>query len=124
MNENQKKLVINYLSQLKEMDIYVHHGDCVGADYDFHKICSDKLIEKNIKIIIHPPINNKLRAYCNGNNVYINDPKDYLDRNRDIVDSCKILIGCPMNKNYEDKRSGTWYTINYAKKCNKELICY
>ena len=38
----------------------VHHGDCVGADKEFHDICASN----NIKIIIHPPIDEKLRAFC------------------------------------------------------------
>ena len=45
-------------------------------------------------------------------------PKDYLDRNHDIVDQTDLLIATP-KENTEVLRSGTWATIRYAKKINK-----
>lgn len=93
----------------------VHHGDCIGADKIFHDICHDK----NLKIIIHPPNDNKLRAFCKSE--YILLPKPYLERNKDIVDCIDILIAFPSSET-EILRSGTWSTIRYARKKNKKIL--
>ena len=44
--------------------------------------------------------------------------KIYLQRNLDIIKNSNILIACPINKNKEELRSGTWSTIRQAKKQN------
>lgn len=101
------------------MSIEVHHGDCVGADKELHDICIAMINHgANIYIIIHPPSDEKLRAYCDSINIL--KPKQYLQRNKDIVDATDILIACP----YSDKeiiRSGVWSTIRYAHKKSKEI---
>lgn len=82
----------------------VHHGDCVGADGDFHDICHGKW-----PVIIHPPLDPKLRAWCDGDRL---PEKHYLERNRDIVAACDWLIATP--KEARDTGGGTWYTIKRA----------
>lgn len=99
--------------QIKE----AHHGDCVGADTIFHNI----LESIHIPIIVHPPNINTFRSYCKSN--YILPPKEYLVRNRDIVDQTEILIAFPSTMN-EVIRSGTWSTIRYAQKVNKLVIIF
>ena len=103
-----------------------HHGDCVGADAQAHSIaCSWHT--KNI--IIHPPIKTAKRAYCEKlytfdekfTTIVILKPKDYLVRNKDIVDACNVLIACPKTMT-EELRSGTWSTIRYARKTGKKVI--
>lgn len=119
MNDFQKQQIINLIQK----DIFlgnfieVHHGDCLGADKDMHDICE----MLNIKTIIHPPIDQKLRAFCNSN--YIHNPKQYLCRNKDIVNDTDILLACPFSKK-EEYRSGTWSTIRYAKKCGKNILIF
>ena len=93
----------------------LHHGDCVGADSICHRIA----VNQDIKIIVHPPKNKKMRAFCDG--CVIMEEFDYLTRNRNIVNSVDTMIAFPKSK-IKENRSGTWYTINYAKKCNKPLI--
>ena len=109
---------INTLTSLPFFNIddvnQVHHGDCIGADTTFHNI-----VEKmNIEIVIHPPLDNKLRSYCKSINIL--KPKPYLQRNHNIVDASDILIAFPPSKE-EVLRSGTWSTIRYARK-NKKTI--
>jgi hypothetical protein len=96
------KFLFNNLVTIDE----VHHGDCIGADATFHKISSKLHIEK---IIIHPPSNPTLRAFCESK--YKWEEKDYLSRDRDIIKCSDIVLTCPYdsNKNYH---SGTWYCIN------------
>lgn len=92
----------------------VHHGDCIGGDKDFDGIALDCCIKR----VIHPPINNKKRAWCQGE--IILQAKEYLERNRDIVNACDRLIAAPYQF-YEQKRSGTWSTIRYASKIGKPI---
>lgn len=93
----------------------VHHGDCVGADAIFHQ----EATLRNIPIIIHPPVIDKLRAYCQSEK--IREPKPYLDRNHDIVNETDILIAFP-NTYQEVYNSGTWATIRYARNMKKRII--
>jgi len=90
----------------------VHHGDCVGADSDFHDLAS------GYDIVVHPPSVDKYRAFREGSEIL--PPKSYLQRNMDIVDSCDILIAAPEGE--EQQRSGTWATVRYARKRNKSIF--
>ena len=118
MSNEQKLQVKNYLLSLQHLNLTVHHGDCKGSDRDFHNICTDL---QSIKIIIHPPNCSTMRAFCNSDTILQERP--FLLRNRDIVDSSEVLIACPINNN-EIMRSGTWSTIRYARKCNKQVNIY
>lgn len=93
----------------------VHHGDCIGSDEIVHNLSMDK----QINIIIHPPVKRIYRAFCESN--FTLTEKDYLVRNRDIVNSSDMIIAFPPTYK-KIPRSGTWYTINYAKKCNKTCL--
>lgn len=92
-----------------------HHGDCVGADAEFHEIVSD--FQPSV-IVIHPPINPRARAFCCSK--HIMPEKPYLNRNRDIVDACDVLIAAPKSTR-EELRSGTWTTVRYARKRGKPI---
>lgn len=89
-----------------------HHGDCVGADADAHRIVKRYL--PDCRIIIHPPVIESKRAFCEGA-FRILPAKEYLARNRDIVDATSRLIATPKELD-EQMRSGTWSTIRYARK--------
>ncbi|MHA1286395.1 MAG: hypothetical protein ACTSPB_03210 [Candidatus Thorarchaeota archaeon] len=117
MTPEQKDTVQMVLS--KWLVDEVHHGDCIGADEDFHRISECM----GYKIIIHPPKNSRYRAYCGGpfRPTHVLPEKDYLDRNRDIVDASDVLIATP-NSYRERIRSGTWYTIRYAGRRGKRVI--
>lgn len=92
------------------------HGDCIGCDKDAHDIVRGY---KDSYIIIHPPINKKYRAYCDGD--IILESKDYIPRNHDIVYDSDIIIACP-NTLLESLRSGTWATVRHARKLKKKII--
>ena len=92
-----------------------HHGDCVGADADAHEI-----MYIGCDVIIHPPTNSSKRAYCKGYKE-LREEKEYLDRNKDIVDETNLLIAIPCGY-LEQIRSGTWSTIRYARKQGKTII--
>lgn len=102
------------LTQLVRM---FHHGDCLGADNDAHKIVRDNL--PKVLITIHPPNNPYKRAFCDAD--VLRPAFPYLVRNKNIVDSCNVLIACP-GEHTEQLRSGTWSTIRYARKMAKNMI--
>jgi hypothetical protein len=87
----------------------LHHGDCVGADEEAHKIAKDL----DYRVIVHPPINESARAFCLGDKIL--EQKEYIDRNHDIVDVSDYLIGAPSSSR-EQVRSGTWATMRYSAK--------
>lgn len=95
----------------------LHHGDCIGADAIAHEIA----LALNLRIVVHPPSRADRRAYCTGPDVLVLAPRDYLDRNLDIVDECTVLIACPDGKE-EKKRSGTWNAIRRARQARKRLF--
>jgi hypothetical protein len=98
--------------------IEVHHGDCIGSDAQFHDLCRS-LFGVTVNIVVHPPNNSKYRAFMAGDTIL--DPLPYLKRDRNIVDKVQLLIATPRQA-MEVKRSGTWATVRYAKKCKKEVV--
>jgi len=104
------------LSELEDEVIVFHHGDCKGADADAHAIA----LELGCSVIIHPPVKRIMRAYCQGAREIL-PPEDYLERDRCIVDSVSGMIAAPKSDK-EEVRSGTWYTVRYARKTNKRVI--
>ena len=91
-----------------------HHGDCIGADEQFHQAVNDPE-----RTIIHPPEDNKKRAWCFSNHTL--KPKPYIPRNHDIVNATDVLIATPKTS-YEEMRSGTWATVRYALSKGKKVI--
>lgn len=117
MTEAQKVTVKKILKGFRDAYPEFHHGDCVGADADAHEI-AEKL---RYHIVIHPPTNNSLRAYCKGEDVSLLDLKPYLVRNKDIVKDTETLIATP-NGFKEKQQSGTWSTVRFAQKQNKFIL--
>lgn len=101
-----------------------HHGDCVGADAEAHWVV---LRASTATIIIHPPNRDGLRAFCHRKSNLstrrssVLQPKEYLKRNRDIVDAVDLMLVCPAQLK-EEKHSGTWATERYAKRKNKPRV--
>lgn len=93
------------------------HGDCIGSDEQAHKIVE---YIPWVQIHIHPPEDNRYRAYCRSICCYIYKPKPYLDRNKDIVNETKILVAVPRGP--EERRSGTWSTVRYARSLKHYII--
>lgn len=89
----------------------VHHGDCVGADAEFDEICR----ERGVRRVAHPGLwqgePSDYRAHCAADE--IREPREYRDRNRDIVDAADVLFAAP--DGLERARSGTWSTVRYAR---------
>lgn len=108
LNEQQKKILAEFIKNMEITEF--HHGDCVGADASLHEFIRSQF--SYMKIIVHPPVDSKNRAFCEGD--VIMDKKDYMERNRDIVDSSEVLFALPPENS--NPRSGTLATIRYSEK--------
>jgi hypothetical protein len=97
----------------------VHHGDCVGADSLFHALCEASEYVK--RIVIHPPTDDKHRAFCKGAKVQLLDPLSYIARNHAIVDAAEVMLAAPSTDN-EELRSGTWATVRYSLKKKRKTM--
>lgn len=114
MSENQKKQLATVFRKAVENGdvIEFHHGDCIGSDAEAD------LIARNFgaEIHIHPPINQKNRAFCFQEGDVQYPEKTYSVRDRDIVNSVDIMIAAPKDETREEFRgSGTWSNYRYAK---------
>lgn len=118
MTDAQKNTVQLRLIELSAnpAEIEAHHGDCIGADADFHAICRELGVGK---IVAHPGhVSRELRAFTDADEV--RDPKPPLDRNSDIVFECLVMIATP-TESVEQQRSGTWSTIRKARRSARRL---
>ena len=95
-----------------------HMGDCIGSDEEFFYIVRDKA--PKAKCFGHIPTEKSVRAFCEYDEE--RKPKPYLDRNRDVVDECKLLIATPKSEKEEGRGSGTWFTIRYARNAFKPVL--
>lgn len=93
------------------------HGDCIGADKQFHVIIRARFQEA--KIHGHPGPDSPLRAHCQFDTCA--EPKEYLKRNMDIVQFSDALVAVPKEEK-EIQRSGTWATFRYAKSIGRLAI--
>lgn len=114
MTEEQKDALMRVLCFHGGVDGELHHGDCTGADAEANEIAG--LL--GWQTVVHPPLNERHRAFCGADRIL--PSKDYLDRNKDIVEATSILIAAPQGK--EVKRSGTWSTVRFARKRGRKVI--
>ncbi len=94
---------------------FLHHGGCKGADTQVHHLALGRA-----SIRIHPgPAFNIITDCLGADLVYEELPN--LERNKVIVMMCDTLIATPKEFT-EINRSGTWMTIRYARKKNRQVI--
>jgi len=114
MTQHQKEQFVLKMYALNPTEF--HHGDCVGADAEAHDIVAEFF--PMVKIHVHPPFAKSQQAFKRGYMHY--PPTPYLERDEEIVNMTEYLFGAPKS-NIELKRSGTWYTIRYARRLNKPI---
>ena len=113
-----KEELSRHLIALREQGfITLHHGDCVGADAMAHDIAK----HIGYRIIIHPPFARGARAFKVGAELH-RPMCAYLERNKNIVLSTARMIACPKDRFNEELRSGTWSTVRFARKKEREII--
>lgn len=117
MTNIQRNVVADWLRDKQPDEI--HHGDCVGADSEFHDAALLN-INQPLEVIVHPANGLALRAFRRSGITKRHEPKPPLERNKDIVDACDELLAAPKTLESE-LRSGTWSTIRYAQKAKKTV---
>jgi len=110
--EYQLNELRSILTELKGSEF--HHGDCNGVDVQAAAIAR----ELGYKIICYPPKSTEEQGFFGGDVVH--EPAGYLERDRAIVDACEVLLVVPKQMSWQPK-GGTWYTHDYAVKCDKPL---
>lgn len=96
--------------------LWMHNGDCVEGD----RIAAELWADLNRKIMLHPPIKDKYRAFIDYADVAC-EPRGYLERDQDMVECSERLYACPRTYD-EQRRSGTWTTIRYARKLRMKIV--
>lgn len=104
---------------LKLKSCVSHHGDCVGADAQFHFRTRSFGFKD---VYIHPPSNGSKRANCHwiDKHAIVLPEQPYLERNRVIVDASELMLAAPKSATEDD--SGTWATIRYSKQVKCPII--
>jgi hypothetical protein len=111
MTMEQCNVVPATLINLKATELV--HGDCIGADAQAHNIA----LELGLVVKKRPCTLRYKRAFTAGGEV-VAPPEAPLDRNHKIVDDGKVLLATPQSYQ-EERRSGTWATIRYARKLDR-----
>lgn len=117
LTESQFAAFLKVMSQITITEF--HHGDCVGADAEIATFLKQE--QPSIRIISRPCTITKARAYTDADETH--EPIGPLDRNRLIVDGVDLMVAFP-GKMKEQQRSGTWYTIRYARKQGVPLMIF
>jgi hypothetical protein len=114
-------------------DWIAHHGDCIGADAQFHQLvrkyddtawdanypeCCRNPTPHSVIVVGHPPIDDSRRAFCDFDALH--DPRPFMERNRAIVEASDLMIATPREAS-EQPRGGTWGTIRIARTRGKPL---
>lgn len=125
MTEAQAEAFGDHFRRLGGTDFL--HGACVGADADavMHvaamRMPGEEQVRPWCRTHAYP---SDLKEMTSERAMELSDfkykPKPPLDRNRDIVDACDVLMACP--KGPEEQRSGTWSTIRYARRLRKKIV--
>lgn len=114
MTRLQQALFVGVLARLCPEEF--HHGDGLEADAQAHNMVRQHV--PRCRIIIHPPTNDALRAFCEGDE--IRAPQPYLIRNLAIAACVDELAAAPKTS-VEELRSGTWATVRYARRALKPV---
>jgi hypothetical protein len=135
MNDRQRELVKAVLDslawaathgplRLKERPEF-YHGGADGADEE----ADAEACLLGYVITVHPcpgvtadeVTGTNGRGTFNGHEVAWREVLPPLVRNRNIVDECDLLIAAPKRR-AEERRSGTWATVRYARKVGRPTL--
>lgn len=100
-----------------------HHGWCIGADDEAAAIAK----VAGCTVIAHPgfskgkPDDTTFRAMNEHYNDAVLPAKEFIARDHDIVDITECLVAAPHGEK-ELVRSGTWTTVRYARKKNRNIV--
>jgi hypothetical protein len=101
-----------------------NHGQCIGSDCEAASLA----YSLGYVVIAHPGYSPKYpnwrgsRGSFDQNNIILPE-KPFLDRDHDIVNESDVVVATP-NQKEEQRRSGTWATIRYARKTSLVIIVF
>jgi hypothetical protein len=111
----QRKVAAEILNGVLGTAPSLHHGDCIGADVQL----ADMAHPMGFFVVAHPPTDPKKRAYHDSDLIMPERP--YLERNRNIVKTCELMLAFPKEYVEQWRGSGTWATIRYSRKIKRHL---
>jgi hypothetical protein len=94
-----------------------HHGDCVGADAEFHDLCR---MEPLSVIVVHPGPLDDLPGQAGRIGDSRREPLSHMRRNKNIVMVSTVMIAAPFEMT-EQAHGGTWRTIEMARRAKRPL---
>jgi len=122
MTTDQERRVWWVLNDLKERCpvIIGHHGDCLGADVQFDRMC----LASGARVVVHPPTQDGVRARLPATDERsVLGAKSYMNRNRDIVRASDGLLATPCAPQRGPSR-GTWATVRMASLAGLAVFVY
>jgi hypothetical protein len=94
-----------------------HHGDCVGADAEFHDLC--RMNPLNV-IVVHPGPLDDLPNQAGRVGDSRRESLPHMRRNKNIVMASTVMIAAPF-ESIEQAFGGTWRTIEMTRKAKRPL---
>lgn len=116
MTAAQRETLADMLENTPDIE-HALHGDCVGADAEFHDLVRTHAAQAKITTL--PSDVYHKRAYCEADHVM--RPAPPLVRNAAIVAIVQLLYACPKGTK-EERRSGTWATVRYAMRAAVPVV--
>jgi len=111
MTSEQEAQLRTIFHEVAGVDTVLHHGDCIGADYQAHKLAW----YMGWRIEVHPCDIDNLRADSHiaypSPTTIVHPAYLPLTRDRHIVKASSKLIATPHGYREIKRGSGTWYTI-------------
>jgi predicted Rossmann fold nucleotide-binding protein DprA/Smf involved in DNA uptake len=122
MTASQKKAFEDLLKSAEANLQAVRHGDCIGVDEEAHEIV--RQCAPTVLIHVHPPTNEKQRAFCDqtAGPTTVHAAAAFLARDRRMVDLSDFVVAFPKGEREEKRGSGTWVVIRYARKRKIHLM--
>lgn len=119
MSVEQKKAVADLVNELVNRDerFEAHHGDCIGADSQFHDIVD---VYPRRWIVGHPGPADDVGRQAGRLFDFRHGPLPHMRRNRAIVDISTVMIATPF-EDEEQKHGGTWKTIGMTRRACRPL---
>lgn len=102
--------------------VVLHTGGCVGADRQFHDVFRD--VFADLRIVTHPAsgLPEELCDWSDADELL--DAMPPLRRNADIVDAIVHGTLWAAPKGPEERRSGTWACVRYARKARRGIVYF
>lgn len=119
MTPSQRSAVMAIVEEVTRGAGFVaHHGDCVGADAEFHDLCR---MNPHSVIVVHPGPLDDLPNQAGRVGDSRRENFSHMRRNKNIVMSSTVMIAAPFEA-VEQTYGGTWKTVEMTRKAKRPLV--